>query len=509
MGLIFKISLRNLLRHKGKSLIIGVILFLGALLMTFGNGVIAGLEKGLEANIINAFLGDIVIISDKEKTDNILMKMYGESVSPINNYKEIKQVLAKQPYLKDFLPAGKNVAWIINEDEGDPGFSNMIGVDLEKYRAFFPDNFYPIEGRLLKKGESGILMPDGGREEIYDRMHIWFIPENETLVEKNVPKSLERNIKNLTVKNNAVFMGFSDGNTTSDIRLSVKGIIKFKALNKIWGHFAFTDIESYRRCLGYFSASDTTQSISKESQDLLSKDSENMDALFNNQNLIVKDKKSQPLAKVDFKKKELSTTEGLDLETGIYNLVFVKIKKGENLKSALDSLNKALKEAKLEVRAISWKSASGTVGNMATIMSGALFFFVIFLFIVAIIIIVNTMTMAALERTPEIGMMRAIGARKSFISKMFIGEISMLSFLFGGIGIITGIALVEIIPGLNITTDNDILQLLYGGDKFQPYLSASNIVFVTLQLALVTVITAIYPIKVAKNIKPLDAISRE
>ena len=41
MNLIIKISWRNIMRHKGKSIVIRVILFLGALLMTVGNGVIS------------------------------------------------------------------------------------------------------------------------------------------------------------------------------------------------------------------------------------------------------------------------------------------------------------------------------------------------------------------------------------------------------------------------------------------------------------------------------------
>ena len=54
----------------------------------------------------------------------------------------------------------------------------------------------------------------------------------------------------------------------------------------------------------------------------------------------------------------------------------------------------------------------------------------------AIIIIVNTLSMAAIERTSEIGMMRAVGARKGFIRLMFLGETAALSAIFGGAGIV-------------------------------------------------------------------------
>ena len=137
------------------------------------------------------------------------------------------------------------------------------------------------------------------------------------------------------------------------------------------------------------------------------------------------------------------------------------------------------------------------------------FVFVMLLFFVAIIIIVNTLTMAALERTSEIGMMRAIGARKEFISRMFLGETVMLSAVFGGLGIVLGYVIIRLVPLFNITTQNDMLQLLFGGDKFMPYLSLTDMLMALGQLALVSIIAVIYPVKIARNITPLDAISRD
>ena len=133
MGLITKIAWRNIKRHKGKSIIIGIILFLGALLMTFGNGIISGMDRGLERNIINGFLGDIVIISEKEKTDNILFKMYGESISTLPEYKKIKSVLEKEDYVDSFIPIGKNIVMVLNENGGDPSYFYLLGVDFKEY----------------------------------------------------------------------------------------------------------------------------------------------------------------------------------------------------------------------------------------------------------------------------------------------------------------------------------------------------------------------------------------
>jgi ABC-type antimicrobial peptide transport system permease subunit len=233
--------------------------------------------------------------------------------------------------------------------------------------------------------------------------------------------------------------------------------------------------------------------------------------------VLVSDNGNVEVADIDFSKKEVSavptsrngSSTNVDFEAGVYNLVFVKLKDNINLEEGVKRLNSTLSSSKLGVRAVTWKKASGFIGSMATIIKGALFLFVAFLFFVAIIIIVNTLTMAAIERTTEIGMMRAIGARKTMITGMFIGETSILSGLFGGIGLVVGIAIVQLMPLFNITSENDIVQLLFGGDTFHPFLSIGDILVVIFELMVVTLITVIYPVMVAINITPLDAIARD
>ncbi len=100
MGLILKIAWRNILRHKGKSLVVGLILFIGSFLMTLGNGVITGMDKGIQANIINSFMGHLVLVSEKQKSDNVFFDLYGKAVAPINNFSQIKPFLQKHNWKK-------------------------------------------------------------------------------------------------------------------------------------------------------------------------------------------------------------------------------------------------------------------------------------------------------------------------------------------------------------------------------------------------------------------------
>ena len=512
MELIFKIAWRNILRHKGKSIVIGIILFLASLIMTFGNGVISGMEEGLKKNIIDGFTGDIVIISDKQESDNVLFTLFGKAIEPINNFIEIKKVLKTQDYLESFLPAGRNMAMILNEEGGAPGYAFVIGVDYSKYKKMFPQNIRPLEGRLLKDNERGALIPTGARKQFYDYTGLWFIPKGLKLNEENFKKTTKEEVDydSIMIKDSIVFLGYNEKNTTMDVRLDIVGIIKFNALDTIFGHFNIIDIESYRECLGYFSAASKSIKVSDEKIKLLEMENENIDTLFSEESIFktkIGDEIEETI-EVSSKDRALNVNR-VDIEAGAYNVIFVKLKEKISIGDGLKKINSILKEKNLGARAVSWKKAFGLIGSMATIIKGALFGFVMVLFVVAIIIIINTLTMAALERTSEIGMMRAVGARRGFISSMFLGETAILSFIFGGFGIIFGIIAVNIIPIFNITSNNDMVQLLFGGDKFSPTLSPYVIIITIFQLILVTFIAVIYPVIVARSIKPLDAIVRD
>ena len=105
MGLIIKIAWRNIQRHRGKSFVVGIILFLGALVMTVGNGVVSSMEKGLRENIMNRFTGQIVIMSNKQEQDNVIFTPMGKDVEVITGYEKIRKVLSSQDYI-DRVSAG-------------------------------------------------------------------------------------------------------------------------------------------------------------------------------------------------------------------------------------------------------------------------------------------------------------------------------------------------------------------------------------------------------------------
>ncbi|MBN2188398.1 MAG: FtsX-like permease family protein [Chitinispirillaceae bacterium] len=515
MSLIAKIAWRNIMRHRGKSLIIGSILFIGALLMTVGNGVISGMDRGLKKNIVEGFCGDAVLVSDKQESDNVFLDMMGKAVEPVAHYKAIDSVLKTVAYVNKWLPMGKNFAIALNEDGGMADGVFVLGVKLKEYRAFFGENLKVIEGAIPKDNSRPFVLIPTGWRKIYAEYYSFLLsPEGSRIDTSTLSKEIKENLSEMGSKHDVVYMGMNADNSTTDVRMPIRAIVKYRSFNSIWGQFPILDIESYRQCLGYFTSQETSAPVRKESLDLLATSDESLDDMFGEGDLVTVQKRGgqtpQMLEAGSLAVAKDTALRGVvDLDAGVFNMVLVRFNQGVNLDKAVKQLNDELKRRGLGVRAISWKKATGMIGSMAVLIKSALFVFVMFLFFVAIIIIVNTLSMAAIERTSEIGMMRAIGARRGFIRLMFLGETSVLSAVFGGAGIVVGIIAVNIIATFNITTDNDMVQLLYGGDTFRPLLSLVDVLLAVVQLVIVTVLAVLYPIRVASSITPLDAVSRE
>jgi putative ABC transport system permease protein len=109
--------------------------------------------------------------------------------------------------------------------------------------------------------------------------------------------------------------------------------------------------------------------------------------------------------------------------------------------------------------------------------------------------IFTIMTIAVRERTQEIGLLRAIGARRSRIAELFLGEAMLLSAIGGAGGLALGLGLVLLVqwtlPGMPAT-----ISPLY--------------VMLSLALAvLIGALAGLLPARSAARLEPLDALRAE
>jgi len=115
--------------------------------------------------------------------------------------------------------------------------------------------------------------------------------------------------------------------------------------------------------------------------------------------------------------------------------------------------------------------------------------------------IMNTMYTAVLERTKEIGIMKAVGAKNSEIMLLFLIESGLLGLVGGVIGVILGFVMgktAEIIAGQALGTD---LLKLY----FPPELIIGALAF----SFVIGALSGMVPARQASHLRPVDALRYE
>ncbi len=102
-------------------------------------------------------------------------------------------------------------------------------------------------------------------------------------------------------------------------------------------------------------------------------------------------------------------------------------------------INDILKDTDINgLSIVSWEEDAKDFLTIAQTKSKGTSLIIIFLFFLSIIGISNTMLMATLERTKEIGMMRAIGMKNSDVRLAFLSEAAMIGLIGGTIGFVLG-----------------------------------------------------------------------
>lgn len=135
-------------------------------------------------------------------------------------------------------------------------------------------------------------------------------------------------------------------------------------------------------------------------------------------------------------------------------------------------------------------TAASTTGTFTALLSGI----AAISLLVGGIGIMNIMLVTVTERTREIGLRKALGAKKKIVSTQFLTESIILTFTGGVIGIIIGIIASYIISKLTNS----------------PFVIAPNSIFLAFIVsAAIGILFGWYPAKKAANLQPIEALRYE
>ena len=131
----------------------------------------------------------------------------------------------------------------------------------------------------------------------------------------------------------------------------------------------------------------------------------------------------------------------------------------------------------------------------------------VILSVTVLIVIMNTLVVAVMQRNAEIGTMRAIGAKKSFVRKIFFTESFFMSFAGVCIGVILALIAALIVNSLDIEL-NRTLSAMFGGKKMRIHISVLSVAATMFSMFAAGVVANWYPVRLALKISPLEAINR-
>ena len=156
----------------------------------------------------------------------------------------------------------------------------------------------------------------------------------------------------------------------------------------------------------------------------------------------------------------------------------------------------------------SWRELAPELAYTADIMKTYTYWFVAIILLALLFGITNSMLMAVMERTRELGVLLAIGMKKARVFVMIMLETIMLSLTGGAVGIAIGAATIAYFyhNGINFSAFAESLESFGAGTMLYPFLPIDMYIAMVLMIIIAAIIAAAMPAWKAIHLVPSKAI---
>lgn len=506
MGVIFKLAINNLRQQKTKTIIIGLFIAIGMMIVQVGNGFIESVNNGMEKDFRANYTADIIVSAPIP--DGVFMDLFG--ITDLANVMEVKQI----PALPDVKAAEK----IISETSGILQKSNIVttqGILMETDEFLLEDqDMMKIPVFYMFAGEADAYFKMFPNQKITEGRY----PApgtNEILVDERLKKNFYEYYKSEMQLNQTIYIsGVSMQTLIREAK--IVGFYKQPDENSAMYSIVYADPSLARAFADLTYGANFVQELPDEIDFSISDASE--DDLFGNDDDLFADSTFDDSfissSDVDFDDILGDTTLRDELnktDDGAWHYILLRCEKGMSdveIDAVIEDLNNKFAAAGVEAVARDWEGAAGTFTSSVDSISSLFTVLIIILAIVVFIIIMNTMVISVLERTGEIGTMRAIGADKSFVRKLFFCESITLTLGAEIVGTILSLVIMTILNACNFTVSDDIAKMILGGGSISFIPTVGNFVSTMIIILVGTILANLYPVSSALKITPLKALSK-
>ncbi len=182
-----------------------------------------------------------------------------------------------------------------------------------------------------------------------------------------------------------------------------------------------------------------------------------------------------------------------------YNFIYVRATDGEN-EDALTATQQRIKDLGFQAQSV--KETQEFLTNIIGVLQGIVAGFGAIAIIASVFGIINTMYISVLQRTREIGLMKALGMRKRDIGRLFRFEAAWIGFLGGMIGSVIAVL-------LGTAINPAITKQLELGDSSLLIFKPVEVAILVALLMLVSIIAGWLPSRKAAKLDPIEALRTE
>ncbi len=500
-SVLLRIAIRNLRLHLTKTLIIGFLMMLGIAILVIGNSFMDTINTGMKKNFTENYTGNIFIVNSDVEEVSLIFSSDAMSKGPrsIPEFQKVNEIVSSYSEVKDTTGQLNGIS---RAKSGELGEAVMVlfGVNPQSYRNMFSTGINIIKGSFLDEdGSAGIVLSkEVARQFASTQGKDIEIGDMVTLTTINTVSGAK--IREVPVK------GIHDyGDTSFDMQL-----------------ICFIDENTLRIMNGMVANTAVALNLSDAEQDVLGNVSE--DDLFGSSEddlfasggvddfIINTGIVDNTISSEDEYLSLLGDTSqrdiALEVDQNAWNYLLVKLNNANDTSRMIKSLNQRFEKEGIDATAYEWIKGAGMSAQAANALSIVFNVLIFVIAIVAVIIIMNTLVISVSERFGEIGTMRAIGAKKSFVRQMITLETMIISLTFGLLGVLLGVIVIYIFRIIGIEATNLFLRVLLGGDVFRPDVSISAIFSSVIAVTLVGIISSLYPVSVALKVSPLEAMNK-
>lgn len=483
MPVLIRIAFRNLLEHKSKTLIIGVLLALGVVILIVGNSFMDTAERGVKETFIANYTGDVFISGTSPNGKVSLFGVQaagGQETTPILPYIDrLDAKLASMPQVAGTAGQVTGFGLVTLKDSQDQSFALLFGVEPTEYRRLF-DGAKIAEGHFLEPGQEGLVV------------------SRKTL--ERFTKQLETTVK---VGDTIILTGM--GKAGFKIRqVPIVGVVEYPTQSEATDFISYVDVNTLRILSGMTLGNDEDVVVTEDVKALLATSDE--DAMFGGAEVIAS---SRSQAQAALKPAVKVVHKQAVADTGAWHFKVLRVHNPAQAPGVIAELNAWFAKEGIEAKASDWKAAAGPFSQSIDVVRIVFNIAIIIVAVVAIIIMMNTLVISVIERTGEIGTMRALGASRGFVRKMFLIETIAIALVFGAVGTLLGMGVVAGLNAAHIQATNAFLNILFAGKVLHTVVNPMSVVSSLVLVMFVAVIAHLYPVSIALKIEPVRAMQTE